>query len=60
VYPNCSPTNKIISKDKVDEIALGKNVKDKGKDLSTYQKVNLELDYLGRDKLLRFYTRKFM
>ncbi|RYY04435.1 MAG: GGDEF domain-containing protein [Gammaproteobacteria bacterium] len=41
-------------------IALGDSVQGKGKDLSSYQKVNLELDYSGHDKRLRFYTRNFV
>lgn len=41
-------------------IALNKVPGDKGTDLSGYDKVNLELDYQGRDKRLRFYTRSFV
>lgn len=41
-------------------IALNKAPGDKGTDLSGYDKVNLELDYQGSDKRLRFYTRSFV
>ena len=41
-------------------ITLTKTPDDKGIDLSAYEKVNLELDYQGQDKRLRFYTRNFV
>jgi diguanylate cyclase (GGDEF)-like protein len=41
-------------------IALSKTPNDKGMDLSGYDKVDLELDYQGSDKRLRFYTRSFV
>lgn len=41
-------------------IALADIASDKGMDLSGYEKVNIELDYQGNDRRLRFYTRSFV
>lgn len=41
-------------------IALHDAAHPKGTDLSGYERVELELDYQGRDERLRFYTRNFL
>lgn len=41
-------------------ITTGKDATGKGIDLSGYEKVNLDLDYHGHDKRLRFYTRSYV
>ena len=41
-------------------VTLGENLNGKGVDISSYDHVNLELDYKGGDKRLRFYARNYI
>jgi len=41
-------------------VALGESASGTGVDLSGYDKVNVDVDYRGTDKRLRFYVRNFM
>jgi len=41
-------------------IALSETPNGAGRDLSGYEKVNIEMDYQGHDKRLRFYTRSYV
>jgi diguanylate cyclase (GGDEF)-like protein len=41
-------------------VALGQDTTGRGVDVSSYDHVNLELEYSGGDKRLRFYTRNYI